>query len=176
MTVREKPALAAVAAFVVAVPLLLLAFGGGDPVSAVDETAIAGPAPIGWKVAGLLDKTRALFDEGQSTAAAQVMHQADLLFPVAPEKGRSRMTLAAEREVDRLDRIDQLAEEARIAIGRSEFRKARSKIDRLAEIGGPPGTVRFLEGRLDHSLRKVRTTQQARVVQPQPLQADTDVR
>ena len=79
------------------------------------------------------------------------------------------MTLAAEREVDRLDRIDQLAEEARIAIGRSEFRKARSKIDRLAEIGGPPGTVRFLEGRLDHSLRKVRTTQQARVVQPQPL-------
>ncbi len=164
--VRARPALAAAATFVLALPLLLLVLGSGGEVNPITRSGGDTLALARRQVVGLLVESRALFRSGDTAAAQASLHQADLLFPVSPEGGRSRMLLAAEREMDRLDRIDRLAEQAHLEIARASFVDAQNSIRKLVELEASEDTLNLLESSLLQARRKIRRSRRARRSEP----------
>ncbi len=172
--IRARPAVAAAATFVVALPLLLLVLGSGGEVSRIARSGGDTLALVRRQVVGLLVESRASFRSGDTAAAEASLHQADLLFPVSSEGGRSGMLLAAERELDRLDRIDQLAEQAHLEIARAGFVDAQNSIRKLVELEAPEGTLNLLESSLLQARQRIRRSRPVRRSEP-PAVAATPV-
>jgi hypothetical protein len=166
---QDRPAVAAVAAFALALPLLLLALGGGEEVKAVARSEEDAIALARRRAAALLGESQAHFSAGNTQAAQAALHQADLLFPVSPQEGMSRILLAAEREVDRLDRVDEAVEEAHLEIARADFEGARVSIGKLTALEAPQVTIRSLESSLAEARRRVRRAQKARTAALDPV-------
>ncbi len=166
---RERPAFAAAAAFVVALPLLLMAFSGGEAAGPSEESQNRTIARSRHRVVGLLGQSRALLASGDTQAARDYLDQADMLFPVASEPVESEMIeRAAELEMDRLNEIDQVVQNAHLEIARADFNRARVSIARLVELEASEETLELVDSSLRRARYRARKAREASAPQPVP--------
>ncbi|MCP4204747.1 MAG: serine/threonine protein kinase [bacterium] len=170
VAVRERPAFAAVAAFVVALPLLLMAFSDGGAADPVVRSTDEPSAAMRRRVVGLLEQSRVLLAAGDVQAAGDYLDQAEMLFPVDADPGVSALIgRAAELEMERLDRIDEVAQNAHLEIARADFNRARASIDQLIELEAPEETLEPLEASLRQARERVRRARAAPEPEPPPV-------
>jgi len=163
---RSPFVLAGLASFALALPVLVWALGDGTSAQPAARTERDAVARARRQAVRLLIESRALHEAGAHREAVAAQHQADLLFPIDPEPGMSRRLLVAEREVVRLDRIDEAADRARLAVRNADFAQASAAIAELERLEAPVETVLAIETSLDRRRAALRQAARARASEP----------
>ncbi len=156
-------ALAALVVFAFALPVFLLILAGEAGAPSGDLTVDV-QSTDRFRYLALLDQSHRLREGGSTERAVEILRRANGLFPETRGEVRQEalVEVAVAREFERLDRVEELTEQAHLQIARTNLAGAEKSIRELTEIDAPQEALDLLASSVAQSRQRLRMARLSR--------------